>query len=114
MLQYLMADTYEEAVNKQVDQRAQKDGALTPVLITLALKCFASVLAGHLKQPDILVPFRTFTSHPHQRHSSDHSPSATRIISLLTLEEAEEEEALALLAAEDAQSSEGSLRPSGA
>ncbi|RXN25355.1 hypothetical protein ROHU_021556 [Labeo rohita] len=37
--------------NKLLDQGCP----LTPVLITLALKCFVSELAGHLKQHDILV-----------------------------------------------------------
>ncbi|RXN13072.1 hypothetical protein ROHU_029204 [Labeo rohita] len=42
-------------VSVERDKLLDQGCPLTPVLITLALKCFASALAGHLKQHDILV-----------------------------------------------------------
>ncbi|XP_048058480.1 uncharacterized protein LOC125275519 [Megalobrama amblycephala] len=42
-------------VSIERDKLLDQGCPLTPVLITLALKCFASALAGHLKQNDILV-----------------------------------------------------------
>ncbi|XP_016317951.1 uncharacterized protein LOC107670006 isoform X2 [Sinocyclocheilus anshuiensis] len=48
-------DTESVAVSIERDKLLDQGCPLTPVLIMLALKCFGSALAGHLKQHDILV-----------------------------------------------------------
>lgn len=49
------ADTESVEVLIERDKLLDQGCPLTPVLITLALKCFVSALTGHLKQNDILV-----------------------------------------------------------
>uniref|UniRef100_A0A8C1GGZ9 DUF4806 domain-containing protein n=1 Tax=Cyprinus carpio TaxID=7962 RepID=A0A8C1GGZ9_CYPCA len=48
-------DTESVDVSIERDKLLDQGCPLTPVLIMLALKCFGSALAGHLKQQDILV-----------------------------------------------------------